>query len=89
MPFIVCIQLNGFKYSRWLNSLILPIDGALTGTTTPGQSEPGSNGNKGVLYILESSRVEASPSDGLVSYPGYSLWKGSLIPLQRWSQCIL
>ena len=30
------------------NGNIQVIDGALTGTTTPGQSEPRNNGNKGV-----------------------------------------
>ena len=29
---------------------IWPIDRILSGATTPGQNEPGSNGNKGVLY---------------------------------------
>ena len=47
-------------YSKWLNSSIWAIDGPLTSTTTPGQSEPESNGWCG-----------ASPSDSLVSYPGY------------------
>ena len=37
----VCTQLNGFKSSKWLNSSVWPIDGTLTGTTTPGQSEQG------------------------------------------------
>ena len=42
--------------------------------TTPGQSEPGSDGNKEVLCIHQSSSItEASPSDCLVSYPGHSL----------------
>ena len=34
----ICTQFN----SIW------PVDGTLSGATTPGQSEPGSNGNKGV-----------------------------------------
>ena len=37
------------------------------------QNGPGNNGNEGVLYIPQSSRTRASPSDGLVSYPGHSL----------------
>ena len=46
----------------------------LSGATTPGQSGPGSNGNKGVLHIPQSSSsTGASPSDCLVSYPGHSL----------------
>ena len=48
----------------------------LTSTTTPSQSGPGSNGNKEVLNIPQSSRTETSPSVGLVSYTGHklSLW---------------
>ena len=45
----------------------------LTGTSTPGQSGPGGNGNEEVLHIPKSSRTGTSPSDGLVSYPGHSL----------------
>ena len=36
-----------------------------------GQSGPGSNGNEGVLYIPQSSRTGASPSDCLLSYLGH------------------
>ena len=50
------------------------IDWILTGVTSPGQSGLGSNGNEGVLQILQSSRItEASPSDILMLYPGHSL----------------
>ena len=49
----------------------------LTHTTTPGQRRPVINDNKGALYIPENSRTEASPSDGLVSYPWHSLKLGS------------
>ena len=39
-----------------------------------GQSEPGSNGNEGVLRISQSSCITGtSPSDCLVSYLGHSL----------------
>ena len=56
------------------NNSILPRDRTLSGPTTPGQSEPGSNGNKGVLWIPQSSSMrEASPSDYFMSYPGQSL----------------
>ena len=33
------------------------MDGTLAGTTTPGQSGPGSNGYKGVCYNPQSSRT--------------------------------
>ena len=39
-----------------------PLDGIQTGTATPSQSGPGSNGS-GVLYIRQSPRTRASPSD--------------------------
>ena len=55
------------------NSSIWPINETLSGATTRGQSEPGSNDNEGVLHILQSSRTEPSLSDCLMSYPGYSL----------------
>ena len=45
------------------------MDGALTDTTTPSQSRPGSY--EVVIPILQSSRTEAPPSDGLRSYPGH------------------
>ena len=35
------------------------------GTTTPGQSGPGSSGNEGVLHIPQSSRIAPSPSDAI------------------------
>ena len=38
------------------------------------QSGPGSDGNKGVLHISQSSSItQISPSDFLVSYPEHSL----------------
>ena len=55
-------------------SSIKPIDRALSGATTPGQSGPGSNGNKGVLRIPQSTSITGtSPSDCVVSYTGLSL----------------
>ena len=47
-----------------LNRSTWPIDRTLTSTITPGQSEPGSNGNKGVFNTLQVSRTGASPSNG-------------------------
>ena len=44
-----------------------PLIGHLSGATTLGQIGPGSDGNKEVLYIHQSSSItEASPSDCLV-----------------------
>ena len=46
----------------------------LTLDSSPGLSEPGSNGNEGVLRIPQNSSItEASPSDCLVSYLGHLL----------------
>ena len=47
-------------------SSIWPIDRALPGATTPGQSGSRSDGNKGVLRIPRTS-----PSDCFASYPGH------------------
>ena len=52
--------------------LFNPLIGPLSGATTPGQSEPWSNGNEKVLRIPQSSSIAGtSPSDCLVSYPGH------------------
>ena len=36
---------------------IRPIEETLTGTTHPGQSEPGGNSNKGALHILPKHSI--------------------------------
>ena len=65
-------------------------DKNLSSTTTPGQSEPGSDGNEGLLQIPQNSIITgASPSDCLVSYPGHSLVGRGFTPLQRYSLSIL
>ena len=70
-------------------SSIWSIDRTLLGTTTPGQSEPWSDGNKGVLDIPQSSSITGtSPSNCLVSYPEHSL-VGCLTLIQKSSWCIL
>ena len=63
-------------------SSIQPIDKTLSGATTPGQSEPGSDSNEGVLHIPHNLSITGtSPSDSLVSYPGHLLGEG--LPLYR------
>ena len=60
-----------------LNSSIWLIDRTLSGAITPGQSGPGSDGNKGVLHIPQSSSItEASPSDSFASYQDIRWWGG-------------
>ena len=55
-------------------SSIWPIDKPLSGATTVDQSEPDSDGNKGILRIPQSSRITvATASDCLVSFLGPSL----------------
>ena len=69
-----------------LNSFIWPIDRTLLAVTTLSQSKPGSNGNKKVLLIPQSSSITgALPSDGLVSYPEHLLVGEVLPPLQKLS----
>ena len=82
---IVCTQLNGFSYSRWLNSSNWPIDGTLTGTKTPVHSGPCSNGNKWILPIFQSFENGASLTNSFVLYPGYPLRWWGLTPQQRCS----
>ena len=64
---------------------IWPIDRILSGATTSIQSEPGSNGNEGVLPIPQSSNITgALPSDCLASYPGHLFCGGGgILPLCR------
>ena len=71
----VLFQTIQFSISTQFSS-ILPIDRTLSGATTPSQSRPVSDVNKGVLHIPQSSSITgASPSDCLVSYLGHSLGK--------------
>ena len=67
------IELNCFNYRKFVDIFIWPINGILTNTTTRGQSFFLNNGNERVLYILDSSRTEASPSEGLLSNQKHSL----------------
>ena len=58
-------------------SFIWPIDRTLLGATTPGQSEPGSNSNKEVFCIPQSSNITGTlPSNCLVLYPEHLLEVG-------------
>ena len=60
----------------WLQLFYLIHNLSLTQSraATPGRSGPGSDGNKGILHILQSSNItEASPANCLVSYLGHSL----------------
>ena len=68
------------------NSSIWPRHGTLLGATTPGQNEPKSDCNKGVLRIPQSSSITGtSPSDCLVPDLGYSLEMGSYTSVEKQS----
>ena len=57
-------------------SSTFPIDRNLSGGTTLGKSGPGSDVNEGIFHIPQHSSItEASSSDFLVSYAGYSGWE--------------
>ena len=61
-----------------LNSCIWAIDMTLSGATTPGQIQSGSNGNERVVNIPKHSRTGVTPLDSLMSYTGHSLQGGDL-----------
>ena len=84
----VLFQTIRFSIGMQFSSIWL-LDRTLSGAISPGQSEPESNGNEGVLRILHSSSINGTlPSDSLMSYSGHLFGKG-LTPLQRSRQCIL
>ena len=64
-----------------LSYLCCPIDRALSGSTTSGQSGPGSNGNEGVLFKTQVLPEPHHPIQG-------TSWE-NLTHLQRCSLCIL
>ena len=66
---IQTVQIQAIQfYNKYAVSSIWPIDRTLSGATTPGQSEPRSDGNLGVLSIPQSSCITGtSPSDALLS----------------------
>ena len=78
----VLFQAIQFSISTKFTS-IWPIDKNLPGAITLGQSEPGIDGNEGVLCIPQSSIIR------LFSVISRTLILGSLTPLQRRSRSIL
>ena len=69
----VLFQTIQFSMSTQFSS-IWPLDRTISGATTPGHSGPGSDGNEGVVRILQNSGITGtSPSDCFVSYPGHLL----------------
>ena len=69
------------EYKLFLNGFIWLIDWTLTGSITTGQSEPGSNGNEGVLHILQISRNAASTLDVVYCHTQYTplfFWWGGM-----------
>ena len=77
----VLFKIIQFSISTQFSSIWL-IDRTLSGVTTLGQSWPGSDGNKGVFHIPQSSSITGTLlSDCFVSYPGPS-FRG-VLPLCR------
>ena len=71
---IICLYtVKWFKYDKWLNILIWPIDGTLTSATTPNQYVQINKEFEGVVYIPQSSMTAAWQSGILVSYPGNAI----------------
>ena len=52
------MQLNGFKYSKWLSCSIWPIHETISSTTTPGQSGAGNNGKDVYSTFLKVPELE-------------------------------
>ena len=63
------------------------MEGTLTGTTTPGQSRSGSDGNEGISNILQSSMTGGS-SDDEPAVVTRTHVGGGLISLQRCSRLV-
>ena len=86
---IFIYKTNSFQTIQFSTSthFIWPIDRTLSGATTPRQSGARSNGDEGVLRILQSSSITGtSPSD---CYIQNTCWGRSLTLLQRSSRCFL
>ena len=73
------------KYKWFLNRSTWPIDGSLTGTTTPSQSEAGSSDNEG-FSTLSSIPELVTPLDAFWCISRTPLFWRGLIPLQG-KQC--
>ena len=72
---------NNSVLHKYTVSSIKPIDRALSGATTPGQSGPVSDGMKRFAAFLQSSSIIGTlQSDCLVSYVGHSLVGGGSYP---------
>ena len=80
---IKTVLFQTFQFSISMQfSAVWPTNKTLSGATLS-QSGPGSDGNKGVLCISQSSSItRTSTSNWLVSYPGHSLGR-DLTSLQR------
>ena len=73
--FISFFVLCPIKYAGFLNRSIWLTDGILIGTTTLGQSRPGSNDNEMALDTLQIFRTGA-----LSSYSGHLFFMGGSCP---------
>ena len=69
-------------------SSIWPIDRTLSGATTLSESEPGSDSNKGVLYIPQAPALLKHHHQIVWCHIQDTRWE-RLTPLQKCSRCIL
>ena len=56
---------------KFINTSIQPIDGTLSGVTTPSQSEPRSNGNRDTLCFSDSQKGNSTIRCSLVLCLGH------------------
>ena len=72
-----------------MNCSICPLDGILSATTSPGQSEPESNDNERALYILKAPGYEPNHQIQFSDIPRTLVSGGGLTPQQKRSWYIL
>ena len=77
---MVLLQAIQFSISARFSS-IWTIDRTLSGATQSEQYKPGSDGNKGLIHITQSTSITGTSPSDFVSYPGHSL--GVVSPLCR------
>ena len=73
-------HLKRLTYSKSLNCSISPIDGTLTGTSTPDQSGPGSNGDQGCFTFPKIKGLEPDHQIHLSVIIGHLLVGGRFYP---------
>ena len=83
--FFVCTQSNGFKFSKDETVVFNTLVGPLQVLPLPSLRWPGNNCNENILHIPQSSGINTSSSDVLVSYPGHLLELGCYLSAEMQS----